>query len=73
MNGLEATEEIRRRERGAHIPIVAVTANALGGDRDRCLAAGMDDFIDKPVRMDRLTAVLARVGHEARTPDLEVA
>jgi signal transduction histidine kinase/CheY-like chemotaxis protein len=50
MNGLQATTQIRREEAiGAHVPIVAMTASAMSEERDRCLAAGMDDFISKPV------------------------
>jgi two-component system, sensor histidine kinase and response regulator len=50
MNGLQATLQIRREEAiGAHVPIVAMTASAMSEERDRCLAAGMDDFISKPV------------------------
>jgi two-component system sensor histidine kinase/response regulator len=50
MNGLQATMQIRREEAiGAHVPIVAMTASAMSEERDRCLAAGMDDFVSKPV------------------------
>ena len=50
MTGLQATTLIRQEEAiGAHIPILAMTASAMSEERDRCLAAGMDDFISKPV------------------------
>ncbi|MBX3354698.1 MAG: PAS domain S-box protein [Phycisphaeraceae bacterium] len=66
MDGFEATREIRRREAersgGAapvrRIPIIALTANAVRGDRDRCLDAGMDDFITKPMDLQQVTAAL---------------
>ena len=60
MDGLEATRRIRERERstGGHVRIVAVTGNAYGSDRERCLAAGMDDFVPKPFRPEALLAVL---------------
>jgi CheY-like chemotaxis protein len=61
MDGFAATAEIRRRERrGRHVPIVAMTANAMEGDRERCIAAGMDDYLPKPVREAELETVLRR-------------
>jgi CheY-like chemotaxis protein len=61
MDGFEATAEIRRKE-GAndHLPIIAMTANAMAEDRDRCLAAGMDDYMSKPVQSSVLAEVLSR-------------
>jgi signal transduction histidine kinase/CheY-like chemotaxis protein len=60
MDGLEATVEIRGRERsnGRHVPIVALTASSLAGDRERCLAAGMDGYVTKPLKADELFAVI---------------
>jgi PAS domain S-box-containing protein len=60
MDGLEATAAIRALPGGANIPIIAMTANALQQDVDRCLAAGMDDFVPKPVDKARLLETLAR-------------
>lgn len=62
-DGLTATREIRQRERetGAHIPIVAVTAHALKGDRERCLAAGMDAYLTKPIGIEGLRQVIRTV------------
>ncbi|HKZ72670.1 MAG TPA: response regulator [Steroidobacteraceae bacterium] len=61
MDGLHATQRIRLREAGgARTPIVALTANAMRRQLDECLAAGMDDFVTKPVEMPRLKAVLER-------------
>jgi two-component system sensor histidine kinase/response regulator len=62
MDGFQATARIRERERaaGGHVPIVAMTANALAGDRDQCLASGMDDYVSKPITRQRLWDVLSR-------------
>ena len=60
MDGFEATAEIRRLPMNPRIPIVALTANALAGDRERCLAAGMDDYLAKPLQPAQLDAILAR-------------
>jgi CheY-like chemotaxis protein len=62
MDGLTATREIRtaERESGDHIVVVALTANALAGDREACIEAGMDDFLAKPLQLEALRAVLDR-------------
>ena len=63
MDGMEASVQIRARENAtgkARIPIIAMTANALNEDRDRCLSSGMDDHMAKPVEMARLNALLRR-------------
>ena len=66
MNGLDATAAIRAldRELGRHTPIIATTAHAMRGDQDRCLDAGMDGYVSKPIRLDELRRVLNEVGSE---------
>ena len=70
MDGFQATQEIRRREQasGRHIRIIAVTASAMKEDRERCLAAGMDDYISKPIDADQL---IASVEYEAPSTTAE--
>ena len=62
MDGFGATAAIRARERetGSHLPIIAMTAHAIQGDRERCLAAGMDSYISKPINPQELTELLER-------------
>jgi two-component system sensor histidine kinase/response regulator len=63
MDGFEATAAIRAREKstGAHIPIVAMTARAMSGDREKCLRSGMDDYVSKPVNLAELSSAIERV------------
>lgn len=63
MDGLEATASIREKEKetGFYIPIIAMTAHALKGDRERCLDAGMDDYIAKPLKAEELIRKIDQV------------
>jgi signal transduction histidine kinase/CheY-like chemotaxis protein len=72
MGGFEAAQKIRGREfRGsAHIPIIAMTAHAMSGDRERCLEAGMDDYISKPIRAGALIELLGRYRQSVSIPSL---
>ena len=76
MDGLEATAAIREHEgaAGDHVPIIALTAHAMKGDREICLAAGMDEYLSKPIKpgelfamIESLTGVAARAGRGNRS------
>lgn len=64
MDGYEAIPLIKKQQRFQHIPIIAVTAQAMSGDREKCLAAGADEYISKPVDVDRLIEILKTEPHE---------
>ena len=63
MDGFETTRAIRKKERqsGAHLPIIAMTAHAMERDRRRCLEAGMDEYVTKPIGAGEFLAALARI------------
>jgi CheY-like chemotaxis protein len=69
MDGLEATIELRRREQGhgGHMPVVAMTALAMKGDKERCLQVGMDDYLSKPLRPEELDDILDRYTAKGKT------
>ncbi len=73
MDGYEATREIRRAPRWAALPIIAMTANAMAGDRERTLAAGMNDHIAKPIEVDAMFETIARWLAPAVLPDAPAA
>jgi signal transduction histidine kinase/DNA-binding response OmpR family regulator len=75
LGGLEAATLIREREKsaGAHMPIIALTANAMAGDRELCLGAGMDDYLTKPLQAKTLFATIERVLQSAGVPAVELA
>jgi two-component system sensor histidine kinase/response regulator len=64
MDGMTATRKIREWETSGHIPIIALTANAMTGDRELCEAAGMDGYLTKPIEVERLRNILAKFGLE---------
>lgn len=66
MDGYEATKQIRKNEGSdRHTPIIAVTANALSGDKEKCLEAGMDDYISKPIKSEQLEAMLTKYANKS--------
>src|SRR5262245_7656158 len=75
MSGLEATALIRAQEKdtGLHVPIVALTARAMAGDREQCFAAGMDGYVSKPVRANELFSTMDAVVSGVRNADVESA
>jgi CheY-like chemotaxis protein/HPt (histidine-containing phosphotransfer) domain-containing protein len=75
MSGLEATAAIRAREaaEGGHQHIIAMTANAMQGDREACLAGGMDDYVSKPIQVESLVEALDRVARPQRPPGPQAA
>ncbi len=70
MDGFEATAAIREMEKtsGSHVHIIALTANAMKSDRDRCLASGMDGYLSKPMKLDALLAAIDEVAAKATQP-----
>ena len=63
MDGFEATRQIRAKEKrsGTHVPIIALTALAMQGDQERCLACGMDGYVSKPIKLKELFTVIGEV------------
>ncbi len=72
MDGLQATREIRALEKTtqSHLPIIALTASAMSGDRERCLAAGMDGYISKPINAQELLTLVEALGSQTRLAKL---
>lgn len=69
MDGLEATRKIRSKSEYDHICIIALTANAMPEDREKCISAGMNDYLSKPVKMESLEAMLAKWSVEEQECD----
>jgi CheY-like chemotaxis protein len=75
MDGFEATAAIRAREKltGAHIPIIALTAHALKGDKEKCISAGMDSYVTKPIRAVELISTIEKLLAEKRSYPSEIS
>ena len=73
MDGITATREIRKNPRFADLPVIAMTANVMASDRERCLAAGMNDYIAKPIDPNQMVTILAKwiIPAQPTTPDLK--
>ena len=73
MDGFTAAKQIREKEKstGLHLPIVAMTAYAMKGDRERCIAAGMDEYVSKPINAERVAAAMSNALRGARTSAIE--
>jgi CheY-like chemotaxis protein len=73
MDGFEATAAIREREKTqdgtTHVPILAMTAHALAGDRERCLEAGMDGYVSKPINVQELAEALENLTTRSESTD----
>jgi len=71
LDGFEATAAVRKREActGGHLPIIAMTAHAMAGDLERCLAAGMDGYLSKPIKAKDVVATVERVVQSVRTQE----
>ena len=70
LNGLEATAQIRQKEKGTgkHLPILAMTAHAMKGDRERCLEGGMDGYVSKPIQTEELFLAIAAISDDGGAP-----
>ena len=66
MNGVEATQQIRTEKDLQHVPIIALTALAMNGDKERCLQAGMNDYLSKPVQMKELDDLILKHIHKSK-------
>ncbi len=68
MDGWQATREIRNYPNTKHIPVIALTAHAMAGDREKCMAAGCDDYDTKPIEFPRLLEKIETLLKKATTP-----